>query len=36
MDMNIPDETSGEMVGFVMDMSLDQDITYRLTSGATV
>ena len=35
MDMNIPDETSGEMVGFVMDMSLDQDITYRLTSGPT-
>lgn len=35
MDMNIPDETTGEMVGFVMDMSLDQDITYRLISGPT-
>jgi len=33
MDMNIPDEETGEMVGFVMDMSLDQDITYRLISG---
>ena len=35
MDMNIPDEETGEMVGFVMDMSLDQDITYRLISGPT-
>lgn len=33
MDMNIPDEETGEMVGFVMDLSLDQDITYRLISG---
>jgi len=35
MEMNIPDEETGEMVGFVMDMSLDQDITYRLVSGPT-
>ena len=35
MDMNIPDETTAEMVGFVMDMSLDQDITYRLIGGPT-
>jgi hypothetical protein len=33
MDMNIPDEETGEMVDFVMDMSLDQDITYRLIGG---
>jgi hypothetical protein len=33
MDMNVPDEDTGEMVGFVMDMALDQDITYRLISG---
>lgn len=33
MDMNIPDEQTGEMVGFVMDMTLDQDISYRLVSG---
>jgi hypothetical protein len=33
MDMNVPDETTGEMAGFVMDMTLDQDITYRLISG---
>lgn len=33
MDMNIPDEETGEMSGFVMDMSLDQDVTYRLISG---
>ncbi|HSJ84914.1 MAG TPA: hypothetical protein VLA91_13985 [Acidimicrobiia bacterium] len=35
MDMNMPDETTGEMIGFVMDMTLDQDITYRLISGPT-
>jgi hypothetical protein len=35
MDMNVPDETTAEMVGFVMDMSLDQDITYRLIGGPT-
>jgi hypothetical protein len=33
MNMNVPDEETGEMVGFSMDMSLDQDITYRLVSG---
>lgn len=33
MDMNVPDDTTGEMAGFVMDMTLDQDITYRLISG---
>jgi hypothetical protein len=32
MDMNVPDETTGELAGFVMEMSLDQDITYRLLS----
>jgi hypothetical protein len=35
MDMNIPDEKTGEMAGFVMDMTLDQDVTYRLISGPT-
>ena len=35
MDMNVPDETTGEMAGFVMDMTLDQEITYRLLSGPT-
>lgn len=35
MDMNIPDEETGEMVGFEMNMTLDQDITYRLISGPT-
>jgi hypothetical protein len=33
MDMNVPDEETGELVGFEMDMTLDQDITYRLISG---
>lgn len=30
MDVNIPDETTGEMVEFAMDMDLSQEITYRL------
>lgn len=33
MDINIPDETSGEMVEFAMDMNLSQEITYRLTGS---
>ena len=33
MDMNVPDQETGEMAGLVMDMTLDQDITYRLISG---
>jgi hypothetical protein len=35
MDMDIPDEETGEMAGLVMDMTLDQDVTYRLISGPT-
>ncbi|HSK05981.1 MAG TPA: hypothetical protein VK990_00580 [Acidimicrobiia bacterium] len=35
MDLNIPDEETGEMVGFVMEMGLDQDITFLLISGPT-
>jgi hypothetical protein len=31
MDLNMPDDETGEMVGFVMDMSIAQDISYRLT-----
>lgn len=30
MDLNMPDETSGEMMGFVLDMNIDQTVTYRL------
>ncbi len=33
MDMNVPDEKTGEMAGLVMDMTLDQDVSYRLISG---
>lgn len=35
MDMNFPDEETGEMVGFVMDMSISQTINHRLVSGPT-
>lgn len=30
MDINVPDEESGEMVEMAMDMAIDQNITYRL------
>ena len=33
MDMNVPDETTGEFSGFTLDMTIDQDIEYRLISG---
>jgi hypothetical protein len=33
MDMLVPDEESGEMVGFQMDMTMDQELTYQLLSG---
>jgi hypothetical protein len=31
MDVNIPDETTGDLVAFGLDMNIDQDVTYRLT-----
>lgn len=36
MDLNMPDDTTGAMIAFTMDMSLDQSVGYRLvsTSGA--
>jgi len=33
MDMLVPDETTGEMTGFQMEMSIDQGISYHLISG---
>jgi hypothetical protein len=33
MDLNVPDDQTGQMAGFIMDMTLDQDVTYRLISG---
>lgn len=30
MDMNIPDESTGELVGFALDMNIGQHVTYRL------
>ncbi len=30
MDMNIPDESTGELVEFALDMSVGQHVTYRL------
>ena len=34
MDINVPDEETGEMVAFTLDMSVSQDMTYRLVDGA--
>jgi hypothetical protein len=33
MDMMIPDDTTGEMIGFQMEMAINQGITYRLIAG---
>ncbi len=33
MDLNMPDDETGEMIGFVLDMTLDQDVTYRLVDS---
>lgn len=33
MDINIPDDTTGELNEMAMDMSIDQDITYRLVTA---
>jgi hypothetical protein len=32
MDINVPDEESGEISGFTIDMTIDQDLDYRLVS----
>ena len=34
MDINVPDDESGEMMAFTLDMSISQDMTYRLVGGA--
>jgi hypothetical protein len=35
MDVNIPDEETQELVAFTMNMSLDQNATFKLVSGPT-
>lgn len=35
MDVNIPDETTGDLVEFAMDMTITQDVTYRLVGSST-
>ena len=34
MDLNMPNETTGEMMGFILDMDVDQLVTYRLIDSA--
>lgn len=33
MDINVPDEESGEISGFTIDLTIDQDLEYRLISA---
>ena len=35
MDVNVPDEATGDMVAFGVDMTIGQDISYRLVSADT-
>lgn len=35
MDINFPDQETGEMAGFVMEMDLSQTMNHRLVSGPT-
>lgn len=34
MDVNVPDDETGEMMAFTLDMSISQDMTYRLVDSA--
>lgn len=34
MDVNVPDDTTGEMMAFAFEMSISQDMTYRLVDSA--
>lgn len=34
MDINVPDEQTGELVEMGMDMTVDQDVTYRLVDSS--
>ncbi|MEX0795155.1 MAG: hypothetical protein WEB67_12010 [Acidimicrobiia bacterium] len=33
MDINFPDEETGELVGFVMNMAIDQTVSHKLVGG---
>lgn len=33
MDINFPDEETGELIGFVMDMAIDQTVSHKLVDG---
>lgn len=35
MDVNMPDETTGEMLGFMLDMTVEQTTIYRLIDSTT-
>jgi len=34
MDINVPDEASGDLVEMGLDMTIDQDVTYRLVDSS--
>lgn len=33
MDINFPDEESGELIGFIMNMAIDQTVSHKLVDG---
>ncbi len=33
MDINFPDEESGELIGFIMNMAVDQTVSHKLVNG---
>jgi hypothetical protein len=33
MDINFPDEETGELIGFVMNMAIDQTVSHKLADG---
>jgi hypothetical protein len=35
MDINIPDETTGDLVAFGMDLNITQDLVYRLVGSGS-
>jgi hypothetical protein len=33
MDVNFPDEETGELFGFIMNMTIDQTVSHQLVDG---
>ena len=35
MDINVPDDTTGDLMEFAMDMTITQDVGYRLVGSSS-